>query len=158
MARISVVTICYTVFLAYLYLICKGWQITVQQLDRNQATNLTMIMGATYLLYSAYFLSQDFDTIYNVMSIVIAILYLSVSYTFTKNHLMNLRKVNNYLREFDLNNDRDNIMAPSLRIKAKIIKWIMIGSLSFCMSKMVEFSVVNLLEDQYARARARTIV
>ena len=25
MARISVVTICYTVFLAYLFLICKGW-------------------------------------------------------------------------------------------------------------------------------------
>ena len=116
-----------------------------------------MIMGATYLLYSAYFLSQDFDTIYNVMSIVIAMLYLTVSYTFTKNHTMNLKKVNNYLHEFDINNDRDNIMAPSLRVKSKIIKWIMIGSLSFCLTKCIEFSVINLLEDQYARSRARTI-
>ena len=30
MARISVVTICYTVFLAFFYLLCKGWQIVVQ--------------------------------------------------------------------------------------------------------------------------------
>lgn len=28
-------------------------------MDRNQATNLTLIMGVIYLIYSAYFLASD---------------------------------------------------------------------------------------------------
>jgi len=93
MARISIITICYTVFLAYLFLLAKGWQICVQRLTRNEATNLTMIMGAVYLLYSAYFLSLDFDSIMRVMSIILAVLYLSVTYTFTANNNKNATKI-----------------------------------------------------------------
>jgi len=63
MARISIVTITYTIFLALLYLISKGWNTILFQLTRNQATYLTMIMGAVYLAYSAYFLSADFNGI-----------------------------------------------------------------------------------------------
>ena len=35
MAKISIITICYTVFVALFYLLSKGWQLTVQQLNRN---------------------------------------------------------------------------------------------------------------------------
>jgi hypothetical protein len=35
MARISIITICYTVFIAIFYLLSKGWQLCVQQLNRN---------------------------------------------------------------------------------------------------------------------------
>jgi hypothetical protein len=104
-----------------------------------------MIMGATYLLYSAYFLSEDYLKIYRIMSLVIAALYLGLSYTYTKNHLINLRKVNGYLGEFDDNDDRDNVMAPSLRLKKRAIRWIMFGTLGFCLTKFVTFAVVNLL-------------
>lgn len=63
MARISIVTITYTVFLALLYIMSKGWNVVIFQLNRNQATYLTMIMGAVYLSYSAYFLASDFNGI-----------------------------------------------------------------------------------------------
>lgn len=85
MARISVITITYTVFLSFLYLICKGWQTTISQLTRNQATNLTMIMGGVYLAYSAYFLSVDFITIYFIMNFTMVGLYSSLAYTYAKN-------------------------------------------------------------------------
>ena len=97
MARISIITICYTVFIAIFYLISKGWQLCVQQLNRNQATNLTMIMGAVYLLYSAYFLSQDFQSIYKIMSIIIAILYLGLAYSFTVNNVRNRKKIASHM-------------------------------------------------------------
>jgi len=54
MARISVITIAYTAIVSFLYLVCKGWQTTISQLNRTQATNLTMIMGGIYLTYSAF--------------------------------------------------------------------------------------------------------
>ena len=93
MARISIITICYTVFIAIFYLLSKGWQLCVQQLNRNQATNLTMIMGAVYLLYSAYFLSVDFASIYKIMSIIISLLYLGLAYSYTINNLRNTKKI-----------------------------------------------------------------
>ena len=158
MARISVVTICYTVFLAYLFLICKGWQITVQQLDRNQATNLTMIMGATYLLYSAYFLSTDFTSIFNIMSVVIALLYLGVGYTYTVNNFKNYKRVRGCLVMFAQNNEQENIMAPSLVIKAQMIRYIMIGSLGFCITNFFDYAIINLLGDHWFREKARLTI
>ena len=45
-------------------------------MDRNQATNLTVIMGAIYLLYSAYFLTSENTGIAKVVNMIIAITYL----------------------------------------------------------------------------------
>jgi len=45
-------------------------------MDRNQATNLTVIMGAIYLLYSAYFLTSETVGIARVVNMIIAITYL----------------------------------------------------------------------------------
>ena len=93
MARISVVTICYTAFLAYFYLLCKGWQTVIVQLTRNQATNLTIIMGGVYLTYSAYFLSLDFSTIYTIMNVIMVLLYSGIGITYAKNCRDNIKRV-----------------------------------------------------------------
>lgn len=93
MARISVVTIAYTIFLSFFYLLCKGWQTTCVQLNRQQATNLTMIMGGVYLTYSAFFLSVDFDTIYTVMNIILLLLYLALGFTYGRNCKINMGSI-----------------------------------------------------------------
>lgn len=69
MARITVVTITNTIFLAVLYLMSKGWNTTLFFMTRNQATYVTMIMGAVYLTYSAYFLSIGFTAISEFMGV-----------------------------------------------------------------------------------------
>jgi len=71
MARISIVTITYTILLAILFLISKGWNTVTFAMTRNQATYLTMIMGAVYLTYSAYFLSADFIGISYFMRVIL---------------------------------------------------------------------------------------
>jgi hypothetical protein len=78
---------------------CKGWQTTISQLSRNQATNLTMIMGGVYLTYSAYFLSVDFTTIYMIMNFVMVLVYGSLGYVYYTNARENIRLCNSYLRE-----------------------------------------------------------
>ena len=52
-----------------------------------------MIMGAVYLLYSAYFLSVDFASIYKIMSIIISLLYLGLAYSYTMNNVRNTKKI-----------------------------------------------------------------
>jgi len=44
-----------------------------------------MIMGGVYLMYSAYFLSLDFPTIYAIMNICLLILYLVMAITYVRN-------------------------------------------------------------------------
>jgi hypothetical protein len=97
MARISIITITYTVFLSYLYLICKGWQTTISQLSRNQATNLTMIMGGVYLMYSAFFLSIDFYTIFIIMNVCMVLLYAGLGYVYARNCIENYHNCSHYL-------------------------------------------------------------
>lgn len=120
MARISVITITYTVFLSFLYLICKGWQTTISQLTRNQATNLTMIMGGVYLTYSAYFLSVDFVTIYIIMNLVMVTLYSGLAYVYAKNSLENCNTCNNFLLE--MADVEEFPMRDSLLIKRTMLR------------------------------------
>jgi hypothetical protein len=70
----------YTVLLALLYIMSKGWQTITFQMSRNQATSLTMIMGAVYLTYSAYFLSSDFSGISSFMRVRYYYSFTSLSY------------------------------------------------------------------------------
>jgi hypothetical protein len=53
----------------------KGWQIVQFQMDRDQASNLTLMMGTIYLTYSAYFLAIDFAEIQMFMKIILAVMY-----------------------------------------------------------------------------------
>jgi len=101
MARISVDTIAYTIFLSFFYLLCKGWQTTQVQLNRQQATSLTMIMGGTYLIYSAYFLSVDFETILIVMNVLLLLVYLALAFTYGYNCRANMGTIKSYLDEID---------------------------------------------------------
>lgn len=120
MARISVITITYTVFLSFLYLLCKGWQTTISQLTRNQATNLTMIMGGVYLIYSAYFLSVDFYTIYIIMNCLMVLLYALLSFVYARNSISNISLCNTYINE--MQEGEPNIMRESLLIKRTMLK------------------------------------
>jgi len=79
-----------------------------------------MIMGAVYLLYSAYFLSQDFQSIYKIMSIIIAILYLGLAYSFTVNNVRNRKKIASHMQMLDPN--QENVMRASFLLKTQMIK------------------------------------
>jgi len=115
-----------------------------------------MIMGAVYLLYSAYFLSMDFASIYKIMSVTIAILYLGLAYSFTVNNWRNSKKIAGHMQMLEPN--QDNIMRPSFILKRQMIKWIMIGGLGFCLTKFFDFALINLFQDSFAKERGRIVL
>ena len=75
-----------------------------------------MIMAAVYLLYSAYFLSIDFDSIYDIMSVLIAVLYAGLALSFTISNIKNKRKIKSYLAVL-VEGQEENVMNQSLLIK-----------------------------------------
>ena len=56
-----------------------------------------MIMGAVYLVYSAYFLSLEFETIFMSMNFVLAFMYALLAFTYTRNNLANMKRVTQYI-------------------------------------------------------------
>lgn len=75
MGKVTLITFTYTFLHALLYMLCKGWNTTSQHVDRNQATNLTLVMGLMYLMYSAYFLSSEISGMKAIIDAVLAMLY-----------------------------------------------------------------------------------
>lgn len=75
MALVTVSTIYQTVYVSILLLIAKGWILVRTNLSRQQATSVTMLMGAVYLTYSAYYVSVNVNGIKNMIAMVINILY-----------------------------------------------------------------------------------
>jgi len=78
---VTSVTFTYTFIHALFFMLAKGWNTTSQVVDRNQATNLTLVMGIIYLVYSAYFLSVDYDGMKEFVNAVLALLYLVLGIT-----------------------------------------------------------------------------
>lgn len=59
MGLFTVSTIHQTVFIAFLLLLSKGWKIARQHLTRGDMSTFTLLMGAVYLTYSAYYVSVN---------------------------------------------------------------------------------------------------
>merc|ERR1711907_650391 len=75
MGQVVTVTFTFTFLHSMIYLICRGWKTTIHTVERNQATNITMVGSMFYLLYSAYFLSRDYESITEFINIVLATVY-----------------------------------------------------------------------------------
>ena len=87
MALVTISTIYQTVFAALLLLISKGWVIMRPFLSRENATTLTVLMGAIYLAYSAYYISSDTSGVKSLISGVITVLYIIIFVFVMKNTL-----------------------------------------------------------------------
>ena len=124
MGMVTIVTFTMTMVHAILYVLCRGWTTTHQMVNRNQATNLTMVMGMIYLLYSAYFLSADFVGITEFINIVLALVYFILGIV---NHLQ-LYKQKRRIRQFILQQDDGNL--PAALVQAVTLKLSMLKKLN----------------------------
>ena len=61
MALITISTIFYTVFISIFVLLSKGWGYARSSLSRDDLSQVTVIMGCVYLIYSAYFVATNIE-------------------------------------------------------------------------------------------------
>lgn len=79
------------------------------------------------------------------MNFVLAFMYGCLGFTYTKNNLQNMKKVAHYLSLIQQN--QENIMTESLRLKFFMIRNILLGSATFCFSNVLHFAFANMLGD-----------
>ena len=143
MAQVSLVTISQTVILALLYSVAQGWHVVLFQLTRDQATYLTMIMGATYLSYSAFFLSSDFKGVQGFMNLVMGALFVGLLAGSARHIRTNMR----ILRHASALPDNE-AYSGALSLKSKMYKRYGALLLAFLGLKVVYYMIINQAADE----------
>jgi hypothetical protein len=87
MALVTISTIYQTVFVALILLISKGWNVARTSLSRNDLSSITLLMGAVYLTYSAYYVSINIQGMKLFIGFILNILYLGLFVVVIKNTL-----------------------------------------------------------------------
>jgi len=87
--------------------------------DRNQATNLTTVMGVIYLIYSAYFLSADFQSWIKVVNVFVAIVYLVLGIVNLRNLSEQIAIVRDHLL---FEGDNPAAFQQSVRLKYRMLR------------------------------------
>jgi hypothetical protein len=85
MALVTISTIYQTVFIALILLISKGWNISRNSLSRNDLSSITLLMGAVYLTYSAYYVSINIAGMKLFIGFILNLLYLILFIVVVKN-------------------------------------------------------------------------
>ncbi len=85
MALVTISTIYQTVFISIMLLISKGWNVSRSTLTRNDLSSITLMMGAVYLTYSAYYVSINIQGMKLFIGFILNILYLSLFIIVVKN-------------------------------------------------------------------------
>lgn len=87
MALVTISTIYQTVFIALILLISKGWTVARNNLSRNDLSSITLLMGAVYLTYSAYYVSINIQGMKFFIGFILNLLYLILLIVVVKNIL-----------------------------------------------------------------------
>ena len=85
MALITISTIYQTLFISILLLLSKGWTIARSTLARQDLSTITLIMGAIYLVYSAFYVSINIEGMKLFISVILNALYLILMFIVLKN-------------------------------------------------------------------------
>jgi hypothetical protein len=85
MALVTVSTLYQTINITLLVLVSKGWRIVKPSLERDDAMNVLMIVGAVYLSYSTYYVSFGVEKMQALIGFSINVLYLLVYLIVIKN-------------------------------------------------------------------------
>lgn len=91
MGLVTITTVYQTIFVALLLLISKGWILLRQGLTREQASNVTLLIGTVYLVYSAYYVSMNVQGVKNFLGFAINVLYVVLFVIVFKNCLQVLK-------------------------------------------------------------------
>eukprot|EP00349_Pseudokeronopsis_sp_Brazil_P010958 CAMPEP_0202978098 /NCGR_PEP_ID=MMETSP1396-20130829/84641_1 /ASSEMBLY_ACC=CAM_ASM_000872 /TAXON_ID= /ORGANISM="Pseudokeronopsis sp., Strain Brazil" /LENGTH=314 /DNA_ID=CAMNT_0049716967 /DNA_START=630 /DNA_END=1574 /DNA_ORIENTATION=- len=87
MALVTIATIYQTVYVALLLLMSKGWNVSRNTLSRNDLSSITLLMGAVYLSYSAYYVSVNIQGMKMFIGFILNLLYLVLLIVVSKNIL-----------------------------------------------------------------------
>lgn len=157
MGKVCTVTFSYTFIHAIFYVLCHGWSITDQQVDRDQATNLTMVMGVIYLIYSAYFLSADFQSWTEVVNIFVAAVYLCLGVVNLRNLYSQISIVKDYLVDQGPN-AAPAAFQQSVRLKYQMLRQLSVVIFIFFFNKFMLYALQGFnTADQLQHAKIITV-
>jgi len=96
--QIALITVYNTFFIGLCTFLSKGWGLVRNTFTRDELSGLSMTVAVFYLVYSAYFIAQDIESLRTIISISLIIMHGWVIYNCTKNNFKNIAFLNMHIR------------------------------------------------------------
>jgi len=94
MIFVSTSTLFKTLSISIILLACKGWSIAKSSLSQGDMSTITVLMGATYLIYSSYYISLNIPNMQSSLTFSIYFLHFATFVVV----VFNINKVLNFLQ------------------------------------------------------------
>jgi hypothetical protein len=136
-------------------MLAKGWSMTSFTLTRDQATTIVMVMGATYLAYSAYFVSDDTTGIQLIVIGILIMIYLVTAFLSLKGVIHSIRTLKYYqtvVREQAIDSMQD-----SIKLKLSIMRKLRVLVIMYFTAQLVRHIVTPLLQNNYTYYFAKAL-
>eukprot|EP00347_Sterkiella_histriomuscorum_P014152 403361963 len=146
MTFVTVSTIYHTITVSVLFLISKGWVFMKPYLNRDEATQVTLTMGGIYLIYSAFYVSQDVKNVQNILNWTINIIDVAMIYVITKNNIINIFSLKQHHDIMIGNIGQD--LSYSIRIKVQLYRSYTILVLAYFIYELFANGIYLLTQSQ----------
>ena len=140
MALISFTTIFQTVFIAMLMVLSNGWSLVRSELSREQTTRITILSGAIYLAYSAFYVSGDMSSIKYVIWFILVLFYAIAFGHCLLSLRLSLRTVRVHIA-FSRRNEVD-FLDSSLKLKCRMLTGFRVLVVLYFLFKFAEVGVM----------------
>lgn len=119
MSLVTLSTLYQTIFISLLLLLSKGWFIARSSLSRQDISTITLMMGAIYLVYSAFYVSINIEGMKLFISVILNALYLILMIVVLKN-TYDTRAILKGQQRVILDNNVENL-EPAINLKVRIM-------------------------------------
>jgi hypothetical protein len=76
--NIALDTIFNTLFVGFCLFVSRGWKIVKNSFEREELSRITLVVGIFYLVYSAYFIASDIQSLKVIIIIALTVMYFVV--------------------------------------------------------------------------------
>lgn len=98
-------------------LLSKGWGYARSNLSRDELSSVTILMGAVYLVYSAYFVASNIEGLTNFVQVLLNSLYVILLTVVMKNAYETRQLLKEQQRVIYDNNVEPLMVAINLKVK-----------------------------------------
>lgn len=95
--QIALVTVFNTFFVGLCAFLSKGWALMRTQFNRDELSSMSMIVAVFYLVYSAYFIASDIESLKVIIVVLLSAMHLWVVYSCSMNIMKNIKILNSHI-------------------------------------------------------------
>lgn len=142
---IAIDTIFNTLIVGFCLFVSRGWKVVKSHFEREELSRITLVVGVFYLVYSAYFIASDIESLRVIIIIALTVMYAIVLLFWFSNWYFNLKAINHHISISRFS----QVVITALKLKRYLMRWFMLLSTLFFANKIVYTLTYDFIKNNF---------